>query len=222
MLSRKEIYRDSKIWYSTLNEKEGVSKNLLNFVEQYAGKRVLDFGCATGSYCVELNKNGFECFGVDVNENYVNIARKKGVNAYIIKERLPFDDDCFDTVIMLELLEHLENPETALTEAQRVARKNILITVPDCSALELLRTSGLIYEHFLELDHLNFFTKKSIENLLSKKFEKFKVEQNEPIFLWKAELPRWASKLLALLYKLKLFKIKIFNRLYIIIDVMEG
>lgn len=220
MLNKEKIYRDTKIWYTTLKDGEGVSKNLIDFVKQYAGKKVLDFGCATGAYCLELNKQGFDCFGVDVNKNYINIARKKGVEAYAIKERLPFDDYFFDTVIMFELLEHVKNPEAVLTEAKRVAQKNILVTVPDCTGYYLLRSSGLTYEHFLELDHVNFFTKKNIENLLSKRFDKFKVEQNEPIFLWKAELPRWASRPISLLYKLKFFKTKIYYRLYIIIDLV--
>ncbi|MFX1451906.1 MAG: class I SAM-dependent methyltransferase [Promethearchaeota archaeon] len=220
MLNKEQIYRDTKIWYTTLKDGEGVSKNLIDFVKQYAGKKVLDFGCATGAYCLELNKQGFECFGVDVNKNYINIARKKGVEAYAIKERLPFDDYFFDTVIMFELLEHVKNPEAVLTEAKRVAQKNILVTVPDCSEFDLLRSLGLTYEHFLELDHVNFFTKKNIENLMSKKFAKFKVKQNEPIFLWKEELPRWASKPISLLYKLKFFKTKIYYRLYIIIDLV--
>ncbi|GAI70639.1 unnamed protein product, partial [marine sediment metagenome] len=89
-------------------------------------------------YCLELKRLGFECVGVDINEEYIKIAREKGVEAYIVKETLPFADDFFDTVIMFELLEHVHNSDEILKEAKRVARKNILITVPDCGGFETL------------------------------------------------------------------------------------
>ena len=53
MLSKEKIYRDSKTWYATLENEEGVSKNHIHFVKKNAGKKVLDFGCATGAYCLE-------------------------------------------------------------------------------------------------------------------------------------------------------------------------
>lgn len=222
MLSKNKIYRDSRIWYATLKDGEGVSNNLVNFVKQYAGKKVLDFGCATGAYCSELKKQGFDCIGVDINEDYIKIARGRGVEAYVIKDELPFDDCFFDTVIMFELLEHIKNPETVLKEAARVAKKNILVTVPDCSGFDLLGSSGLTYEHFLELDHINFFTKNKLENLLSKQFSKCRVEQKEPILFWKTELPQWASRPISLLYKLRFFHSDIYCRLYTIVDLKDN
>jgi hypothetical protein len=122
---------------------------------------------------------------------------------------------------MFELLEHVKNAEAILIEAKRVAKKNILVTVPDCGEFKLLRSSGLTYEHLLELDHVNFFTKEKLENLLSKKFNKFIVEQREPILLWNAGLPRWISRPISLLYKLKFFQSEIHCRLYTIIDLED-
>jgi ubiquinone/menaquinone biosynthesis C-methylase UbiE len=44
--------------------------------------------------------------------------------------RLPFADRSFDTVTLLEVLEHLERPSDAVSEAVRVARERVIITVP--------------------------------------------------------------------------------------------
>jgi ubiquinone/menaquinone biosynthesis C-methylase UbiE len=45
-------------------------------------------------------------------------------------ESLPFKDKEFDTAILCEILEHVENPIKALQEAKRVANK-VIITVPE-------------------------------------------------------------------------------------------
>jgi len=181
-LTREKIYRDSKTWYIEV-EQPLFSGHVMNFCRQHAGKKILDFGCATGGYCLELKRLGFECVGVDINEEYIKIARDKGVDAYTIKKHVPFVDKSFDTVIMFELLEHVQNPDEILKEAKRVARKNILITVPNCGNFESLRSYGLTYEHFLELDHKSFFTKDSLGELLSKHFDNFEITEEEPVMI---------------------------------------
>lgn len=220
-LTKGEIYRDSKTWYK---EAKGriVSENLINFCKQYAGKRILDFGCATGDYCLELGRLGFECVGVEINEEYVKIAQKKGVEAYVVRESLPFGNNSFDTVIMFELLEHVQNPDEILKEAKRISKRNILITVPNCGNFGVLRSYRLIYDHFLEMDHIHFFTKRDLEYLLSKHFQKVKVEEREPILLGMAGLPWWLRKPVSLLYKLKLIKSNIYYRLFAVVELDEG
>jgi SAM-dependent methyltransferase len=45
-------------------------------------------------------------------------------------ERLTLDDDAFDTVTLLEVLEHMPHPERALAHAVRTARRFVVVTVP--------------------------------------------------------------------------------------------
>ena len=219
-LTKESIFRDTKNWYA---EAKGsvASEELIDFCQQYAGESILDFGCATGDYCLELGKLGFKCVGVDVNEEYIRIAKEKGVNAYVVKEQLPFEDKSFDTVIMFEVLEHVESPGRLLGEAKRVARKNILITVPNCGDIEALRNCGLVYEHLLETDHINFFTKRDLGDLLGKYFRRFKVEEKEPIFLGAVGLPLWLKYPVYLGYRLRLIKGSVHFRLYAWAEIEE-
>jgi len=180
-LTREQIYRNTKNWYKKLN-KPVTNKDNIDFVKKYAGQNILDVGCATGGYCLELNKQGFKCVGVDVNADYVKIAKENGVEAYLIREEFPFKDKTFDTVIMFELIEHVVEPDKILKEAKRVAKKSILISVPNCGGTETLGNYGLTYEHFLEMDHKNFFTKDSLTVLLSKHFDNFKIIEVGPIY----------------------------------------
>jgi 2-polyprenyl-3-methyl-5-hydroxy-6-metoxy-1,4-benzoquinol methylase len=55
-LTREKLFRNSKTYYIELAGK-GVSKNLIKFCQQYAGKRILDYGCATGNYCSRVIRN---------------------------------------------------------------------------------------------------------------------------------------------------------------------
>jgi len=221
-MKKNEIFRDSKNSYP--KEAGYASSRLVDFAIQHAGKRILDVGCATGEYCRILNKQGFECVGVDMNPEYVANARASGVEAYCMDaESLKFADNSFDTVILFEVLEHLNNPDCVLKEVKRVARKNILVTVPNCSDFYKLRDKGLTYEHMLEMDHELFFTREDLEELLSNIFDEDKilVREGEPMVVSGVGLPWWLQKLVSLLYRLKLIKTDIHFRLFAVIT-LEG
>jgi 2-polyprenyl-3-methyl-5-hydroxy-6-metoxy-1,4-benzoquinol methylase len=214
-LTREYIYRDTKTFYS--EAEHSISIEHLDFCKQYAGPKILDFGCATGNYCLELARSGYTCVGVDVNENYVNIARKKGLEATVIKETLPFTDKAFDTVTMIEVLEHVRDTDKVLQEVRRVARQNILITVPNCSNFNDLQNMGLTYAHFLELDHVNFFTKASLSEVLKKHFDNFVIFERGPVYPYRL-LPRsFLYYSVGLLYMLRLVKPKLFTQLFAIV-----
>jgi SAM-dependent methyltransferase len=219
-LTKENVFRDTKTWYN-LPGGGSASRVLLDFCRQYAGNKILDLGCATGDYCLELAKMGFSCVGADINEAYVRTARARGVEAFHVTDRLPFADKSFDTVLIFEVLEHVLEPERLMLEAKRVAARRILITVPDCGAFELLRKFGLTYHHFLDLDHLSFFTKADLTRFLSLFFERFHVREKEPI-ICVAGFPWWVSKPVSLLYRMKILKPKIFFRLYAVIELGEG
>ncbi len=43
---------------------------------------------------------------------------------------LPFRDDQFDLVLAIEVLEHVDDPDAALREVARVARRDVVLSVP--------------------------------------------------------------------------------------------
>lgn len=217
-MERNEIFRDTKNYY--LETESLVSKMLINFARKYAGSTILDIGCATGEYCHELKKFGFSCMGVDINPEYIKSAKEYGIEAYAMNaENLKFPDNSIDTVLLFEVLEHVSDPQSVLKEAKRVARKNILITVPNCTDFFELKKLGLTYEHMLEKDHLNFFAKEDLEKLLSKDFKRFKVEEKEPLRLGAINLPRILKYPVLVMYKLKLVKSNVYYRLYAVTEV---
>jgi 2-polyprenyl-3-methyl-5-hydroxy-6-metoxy-1,4-benzoquinol methylase len=99
---------------------------------------VLDVGCGEGVVTARLAQHlaPAEVLGVDADEVHLktewnsrsatNLSFAAG-SAY----DLPFGDDRFDLVCCIEVLEHLERPRDALAEMVRVARKALLLSVPN-------------------------------------------------------------------------------------------
>jgi SAM-dependent methyltransferase len=51
------------------------------------------------------------------------------------EDPLPFDDDSFDTVVLADVLEHLNDPHRALDEAMRVGRRSVVVLLPNLFTL---------------------------------------------------------------------------------------
>lgn len=212
------LFRNTPDYY--LNISEGFYyQKFIELCKQYCGKRVLDFGCATGNYMTALQKLGYSCVGVDVNPAYIEIAAKKNLDVYLVGDKLPFPDKSFDSVVMFEVLEHLKNPFDVLKEVQRVARKNIIFTVPNCEGYNDLKKGGLTFEHFFDLDHKNYFTSDSLRNLLSKLFTNYEIKHIDPIVPYLLMNKSIFRFIVHGLYKIKLIKPKFFYRISVVIDL---
>jgi SAM-dependent methyltransferase len=172
--------RDSRSWYRDADPMGQVDYALVDFVEAHAGPVVLDVGCGLGGYSKALGERGFECRGLDVVEEYVARARGLGVRADTYDgTRLPVADGGVDTVILVEVLEHLDDPRELLLEARRVARRNVLVSTPNCT--QSFDPVPIEFSHMLDLDHRRCYTVSSLRELLEDVFPSSVVEQVAPL-----------------------------------------
>ncbi len=100
--------------------------------EMFRDKDVLDMGCGAGGkslYYVSLGAR--HVTGVDIVSHYrgeaEGMARELGFShrfTFVLGSAyaLPFADASFDTVIMNDFMEHVDDPAAALTEARRLVR----------------------------------------------------------------------------------------------------
>lgn len=102
------------------------------------GDDVLDAGCGTGMLLRELERRGYRAAGIDVLPPPAQQAETDGDPRVEIGdvEALPFPDDSFDCVLLLDVLEHVDD-RRALAEAARVLRPAglLLVAVPACPRL---------------------------------------------------------------------------------------
>jgi ubiquinone/menaquinone biosynthesis C-methylase UbiE len=160
VLHRDDIYRSGP-------PVDDVSEEILSFVQENVGSTVLDVGCGLGPYVERLGEAGKDCVGVDIDADVVDQAKSLGRDVRLMSAYdLQFPDSSFDSVIMVETLEHLDHHEAGLKEAARVARESIVITVPDISVIPTMGKKYLVPWHLLEGSHVNFFTPELVRSTL--------------------------------------------------------
>lgn len=96
--------------------------------------RVLDLGCGDGDMLAHLQKQyGITGYGIEIDPDKITTAVARGLN--IIEQDLndgltQFDDGSFDTVIMAQALQAVNEPDKLLLDMLRVA-KQAVITFPN-------------------------------------------------------------------------------------------
>ena len=102
-----------------------------------AGQRILEVGSGRGEIVHYCTRHGAQAWGIDYAREALNIAKGE-LRAYqqADAQHLPFGEDYFDTVFMLDIVEHL-NPaqlQKSLAEVWRVLRPGgqlIIHTMPN-------------------------------------------------------------------------------------------
>jgi len=76
-------------------------------------KTLLDVGCGTGEMSKELNKLGFETFGLDFSSVAIDIAKRNGIKCKQadVDLGIPADDTSFDIAWAGDVIEHVFDPK---------------------------------------------------------------------------------------------------------------
>lgn len=135
---------------------------------------ILDFGCGTGVLAATLREGGKECVGLELDRpeirEHLPADRVDFVDLYTGSIPLPYNDDSFASVVISEVLEHLDEPENVMAEIARICQSTLLVTVPDLSAVPLNHKNEVVPWHLLASDHVNFFNSQSLKQFLKKWF----------------------------------------------------
>jgi SAM-dependent methyltransferase len=108
--------------------------------------RFLDYGCGGGAMLQRVHRRCAECWGVDADEAVLprDLA---GVNVRPIRagERIPFEDGAFDTIAILDVIEHVADERAVLGELARVLAPGgrLLLTTPHKGLLTWLDPGNL-------------------------------------------------------------------------------
>lgn len=96
-------------------------------------QRVLEVGCGSGFFLEWFIAQGHLAAGVDPSNSSIELARRRLGSKVRLEqgfaENLPYSDNEFDTVALINTLEFADDPVLALKEAVRVARRNVLLGV---------------------------------------------------------------------------------------------
>jgi ubiquinone/menaquinone biosynthesis C-methylase UbiE len=124
------IEEDKHWWFA------GRTWSLLNMLDRVLkpdrDRQVLDIGCGAGNMFHHLARYG-SVVGVDNNPKPLTIARNRG---YVVREgaaeELPFDDEVFELIALLDTVEHCDDDMVVLRECYRVCATGgyVVVTVP--------------------------------------------------------------------------------------------
>ena len=142
-------------------------------------EKVLDVGCATGYFAQELKGKNCRVVGIEKNPKLASVAKKFCEKVFICDvlgiDSLPLTKRSFDKILMLDILEHLKDPKSALLLVGAYLRKEgeLIISVPNIAHLSV-RLNHLFgktnYQEtgIMDRSHITFFTKDSLTEMINK------------------------------------------------------
>ena len=120
-------WSDDVRWIRTL--KNMVPGRLSHFdgLVSWQGKAVLDLGCAGGFMAEALAERGATVTGIDPAADAIAVARAHAGDKPIsydvgVGEALPYEDQSFDHVVCVDVLEHVQDLEQVCKEVARVLK----------------------------------------------------------------------------------------------------
>lgn len=145
-----------------------------------ANGSMLELGIGNGNFISSLKNKFRVLYGADIiNENLIN-TKKRGINKLTkcdLNIKLPFKDKSFDTIIALEVIEHIFEYKHALSEINRILRKDglFIISVPNCTYWKY--QAHLIFKQEIPVEfigtegHVVRYSLKQWRNILEKHFK---------------------------------------------------
>ena len=170
---RKDLYEDLYKTEETHWWHKAKRQFIKQFIATYIQKKnltILDVGCGTGKNMEEFAQYG-NVWGVDMSDDALSFCKKRGLVQ--VKqgraELLPFPENTFDVVCVLDVWEHVDDA-ASIREIKRVLKNNgfVIGTVP---------AFGWLWSRWDEiLHHKRRYTKNHLEEILAK--EDFAVKRN--------------------------------------------
>ena len=139
------------------------------------GERVVDIGCGTGIYALELARKGLRVIGLDSSLEMIAIAREKfgaarltGLWVCASAEALPFRSASADLALAVTSLCLVSHPDRAIEEMRRVIALDGRVVLGELNRWSswafLRRVKGLVADTIYNRAH--FWSRRELDRLL--------------------------------------------------------
>ncbi len=152
---------NSSITLHSMSEAKWYNQWLLNQFKLYLRGDILEVGCGIGNF-TELLADYGKVWALDISDKYIKFTRQKlngkatvGIGD-IEKGKYFFEDQKFDSIVCLNVLEHIKNDQAALYNLLKLLKKNgkLILLIPAHQFLY-----GKIDR---SIDHFRRYSKKEI------------------------------------------------------------
>jgi SAM-dependent methyltransferase len=133
------------------------------------GGKLIELGCAYGYFLADA-RSAFEVCGVEISDHARHVAREHGFD--VEREATPAflaKHGPFDAAVMLDVLEHMENPGETLDRLHGAMRpgSQLMLTTGDYGSM-LARVMGKRWRLMTPPQHLWFFSPRTVTALLAR------------------------------------------------------
>lgn len=120
----------SKFW-DEYTKTKGATSFPMEILEKYIKGEVLDLGCGDGTHASMVRKffDG-NIYAIDPSEEIIEQAKRNYDNIFFKVASaydLPYEDNFFDVVYAIDVIEHLKEPKKMLSEVRRVLKKDGIV-----------------------------------------------------------------------------------------------
>ncbi len=135
-------------------------------------RRILDVGCGNGRFLSLLREFGcpdWQLVGIDFDEDVVSECREAGFEAHASRiEDFSEGEGSFDAIIMLQLIEHVEDPVQICQRVHALLRPggHFIVETPNLAGLDYRIFQGRWWGHYHFPRHWNLFSTESLHRML--------------------------------------------------------
>ncbi|MEQ8323865.1 MAG: class I SAM-dependent methyltransferase [Vicingaceae bacterium] len=148
--------------------------------EKYSAQRnLLDVGCGVGFFLEVSTERGWKSQGTEISDRAIEVCKSKGIATYQGEiGQIDFKENRYSVISAFEVIEHVQFTSKFINDIRLILQKGglLYLTTPNFNSLNR-RFLNEKWNVLSYPEHLVYFTKKSIHNLLiSNGFEKINLQ----------------------------------------------
>lgn len=148
-------------------------RDLIYQIPSWLGREaqtLLDIGCGDGVLLEAARQEGIDSVGTEISDSLICQVRKRlGAEAILSVGLADLPDSCYDVIMLINVLEHMPNPDEILTSAVRLLKPHgiLLAHTPNIGGLPA-RIKRASWHQIEPLEHFYYFNSVTLKGLLRK------------------------------------------------------
>ncbi len=127
--------------------------------------KILEVGCGLGYFTYALAKAGYDVLGIDVSDEAIKEAKERYGDYFLNEDFFTLDSSKgkYDAILMIELIEHVDNPQRYLEHAKSLLAEGgrVIVTTPNRSWYG----DNVLWSSDLPPVHLTWFSESGLISL---------------------------------------------------------